>query len=136
LGKLLGQHKDDDDFVLLEDILDQELIDDTAISPVSESENDQFERLRKVPLGTFWNSQRSRAKISKRRDIQKAVKRASDNKLLESTLLETLPNVKSKRRKSLSFASPMLLAIDTSKPSFQADDITPSYLIPPPLNLN
>jgi hypothetical protein len=131
LGKLLGD--DNDDFLLIEDILDEDLIDDTAISPVSDTENSQFERLRKVPLGTFWNSQRSRK--GSKRNLQRAIKGTFDNKILDSTLLETLPT--KKRRKSVSVFSPMLVAVDSREGvhTFQVDDI-PSYLIPPPLNLN
>jgi hypothetical protein len=126
-----------DDHVLLADILDEDQFDEeAAISPVSENESNHFDKFRKIPLGTFWKSQRSRSKLAKKRDLQRAIKRSTNNKVLDSTLLETLPIVSKRISKRKSFLSPMLLAVDESVPSFVSDDIISTYLMPPPFNLN
>jgi hypothetical protein len=66
------------------------------------------ESKRKVPIGTFWQSQKRK---HKRKDIRKVVK-VNNHKFLQSTLLETIP-VEGKRRK-LGFDSPFLIPMEGS----------------------
>ncbi|KAJ3325595.1 hypothetical protein HDV06_003413 [Boothiomyces sp. JEL0866] len=132
----------------IEDFLN-ELIDETEFDPQEptspQSEPDlnaegYFSRFKKIPIGTFWNSQRSKTKGTKKNDIHKAIKRSSSKTLLDSTLYESLSDSKSKKKKNnYSFLlSPVLVAQDPNDP--KPDDFTDnqefiSIHIPPPLSL-
>jgi hypothetical protein len=111
IGKLLKQPSlDKSEEFLLEDILDNGQFEDTVQSPKSE---DEYSKFKKIPIGTYWNSQR---KKKKPKNIQKALKRSTTNKLLESTLLETLPMKKRKKGMEL-ILSPMLGPYESKNPS-------------------
>ncbi|KAJ3312565.1 hypothetical protein HDV04_002882 [Boothiomyces sp. JEL0838] len=132
----------------IEDFLN-ELIDETEFdpqdpsSPMSETDSNTegyFSRFKKIPIGTFWNSQRIKTKGTKKNDIHKAIKRSSSKTLLDSTLYESVADSKSKKKKNnYSFLlSPVLVAQDPNDP--KPDDFTDnqefiSIHIPPPLSL-
>lgn len=121
LSKILENQSKEKSMVSLEDILE----DAQLLDPMPSESDEQFDRFRKIPIGTFWNSQRQKSKLAKRKDLQKAIKKSTNNRLLDSTLLESLKG----RKKFL--MSPLLEASD-SIPVLD-DDISSN--IPPPLNL-
>ncbi len=106
-----------------------------------------FSRFAKIPIGTFWKSQRKGSKggISKRKDLQRAIKRSSDFKVLDSTLMENIPKSSSSSRKfkksyfgqSQYLFSPVLLAMNPEDiaqlPSKSLDFLNSP--IPPPFIL-
>ena len=119
-----------------------------------------FSRFAKIPIGTFWKSQRKGSKgggVSKRKDLQRAIKKSSDFKILDSTLMENIPKPSKKsskgslRSSSSSNAfmfSPVMFAEDASKLQFSASgsgidhfppstplDFLPPSSLPPPFLL-
>ncbi|KAJ3273072.1 Ras GTPase [Terramyces sp. JEL0728] len=145
-SKIGSQVEQDDEKIkdFLTDLIDEAEFDpEDPASPKSESDSNAqvyFSRFKKIPIGTFWNSQRSKTKGSKKNDIHKAIKRSSSKTLLDSTLYESVSDNKSKKKKNnYSFLlSPVLVAQDTNDP--KPDDFTDdqefiSIHIPPPLSL-
>ncbi|KAI8899917.1 hypothetical protein BC833DRAFT_618951 [Globomyces pollinis-pini] len=125
--------------------IDSDNEESSGVKAEADTEGIDYSRFRKIPIGTFWNSQRNhRVKASRKNELQKAVKKSSSNQaLLQSTLLETLTTKpKSNRKKTFirdSFLlSPTLVATTTEKPNSQLDELSKDYVslsIPPPLSL-
>ena len=100
----------------------------------SDTNSVDFSRFERIPIGTFWNSQRTRSKTSKKTDLRRAIKRTfSNQQLFQSTLLETLPPKKRKRENGL--LSPDLKATE-KKEGDDLDEDFVSISIPPPLGLS
>lgn len=67
-------------------------------------QKEEFIRLKSIPIGTFYNSQRRRSKAAKKRDLKKAIKYSS-TKVLDSTLVDFVVRPKSRKRaRTLVFA--------------------------------
>lgn len=100
----------EDESAMFEDIFDQDFFDVDQDLHLSDNDSIDFSRFARIPIGTFWNSQRNKSKVAKRRDIQRAIKRSSGSKILEATLMETLPRVKTRRKSTTlhNFFSPTL----------------------------
>ncbi|KAJ3348183.1 Ras GTPase [Kappamyces sp. JEL0680] len=137
-----------DELALFEDIFDNGLFEENESQPsaVHDDEPDEidFSRFNRIPIGTFWNSQRSRSKVAKKRDIQRAIKRSSDTRILDSTLLENMPKTSRSKKRSVHplFFSPDLVAANptvaetSSLPSKSLDYLQSDYSsIPPPFML-
>ena len=93
-----------------------------------------FSRFKSIPIGTFRNSQR-KSKY-KKRELLSAIKKTSSRRVLESTLLESMPRVKKKRSGSLFFSPKFGPSPVGNVPSESLEFLESSFgSIPPPFEL-
>jgi hypothetical protein len=122
----------EDEKYLFADIFDNDLFDNDLFEKAREdAENEvepdeiDFSRFDRIPISTFWNSQRSRSKVAKKKEILKAIRRTTNVKALDSTLLETMPR---SRKKGFVFLSPELKPIDSKPIANEAPSKSLEYL--------
>ncbi len=115
-----------------EDLLDQGRLEELESNNIPENISDsEYSRFRRIPIGTFWNSQRNKTRTKKKPNLQKAIKKVPNNsQILQSTLIE------SRRKGSKShLQSPILVATHTLDPELESEDFPDIVQLPPPLLL-
>lgn len=106
---------------LFEDIFDQGVFEQSFNNNPQDSNFETIEssgQWTNIPIGTFLKSQQSASKLSKKKELRRAIRKSTDKKVFQNTLFEKSPRTKRKKSSSsvgvgsVLFFSPILTATD------------------------